>query len=86
MDSLIALVLIVYVVAFVVVDEVRTQPKLQAEVDRKLEGATDKRVCSWCSKTGVPAHVNGVMLPGQNARDFTWYCSKQCYRTGHGAS
>lgn len=64
---------------------VETQ-KLQGEVDRKLEGTVDRRVCDWCSKTGVPAHVNGVTLSGKNARDLTWYCSKECYRTGHGAS
>jgi len=62
------------------------KPKLSAEVDRKLASASDLRVCAWCSKTGVPAHVSGVLLAGNGPRDATWYCSKQCYRTGHGAS
>lgn len=50
---------------------------------REVEEA-DKRVCSWCGRTGVPFHVDGVTMLSGDKR--SWYCSNRCYRSGHGSS
>ena len=49
---------------------------------REVEEA-DKRVCSWCGRTGVPFHVDGITMLNGDKRH--WYCSNRCYRSGHGS-